>query len=77
VEGKLHEPSMLFMALFMATPPDSMEEDDEVKVGMLLDVESPCMDERRVIISRNVGRTVGSECQQLVMSSSYSGGHMP
>ena len=37
-------------------------------------VESPCMADRRVMISRKVGRIVGSVCQQLVMSSSYSGG---
>jgi hypothetical protein len=37
------------------------------------DDTSPAMELRRVTISRNVGRIDGSMCQQLRMSSSYSG----
>jgi hypothetical protein len=74
--GRVHE---LFrpLAAPMVRPPD--DEDDVLEVNDVPPCveESPCMDERRVMISRNVGRMVGSLCQQLVMSSSYSGGQAP
>jgi hypothetical protein len=42
--------------------PDCPEEEEvlEVYVVAPADVEPPCMDDRRVMISRNVGRIVGS-----------------
>src|SRR3989344_7260169 len=59
-------------------PPEWPDEEEEVlEVKPPAEVESPCMADRRVMISRNVGRMVGSWCQQLVISSSYSAGHAP
>jgi hypothetical protein len=44
------------------------DDDDEREVNMAV-LESPCMDERRVMISRKVGRMVGSWCQHETIRS--------
>jgi hypothetical protein len=57
--------------LIPCAPPEWLEEEVEV-VREVCDapvLESPCIDDRRVIISRNAGRMVGSWCQQEVISS--------
>jgi hypothetical protein len=79
-DGRVHEPYMLdgpwpFFA--PPVPPEWPDDDDVWLVDVApADVESPCMADRRVMISRKVGRIVGSVCQQLVISSSYSVGYI-
>jgi hypothetical protein len=74
-EGRVQEPYMLEGAFL---PPEWPDDDDVWLVDVPpADVfESPCMADSRVMISRNVGLIVGSVCQQLVISSSYSAGCM-
>jgi hypothetical protein len=68
---EVHEPQVRARC---GSPPDDDEVEDTVDVAPAESLESPCMEERRVMISRKVGRMVGSWCQQLVISSSNSGG---
>jgi hypothetical protein len=67
-DGSVHDPSPAALAM------DGPDDDDEyLEVKELLLLESPTMELRRVMISRKVGRMVGSGCQQLTSSSRYSG----
>jgi hypothetical protein len=58
-EGSVHE---LYRPLlgFVAGPEPEDDDEDVLEVNAPPDAESPCMDERRVMISRKVGRMVGS-----------------
>jgi hypothetical protein len=76
--GSVHEPSMLPMPLECLWRPCKWDDDEDVPVDvvcvMLVADESPTMDDSLVMISRNVGRIVGSWCQHEVMRSPYSSG---